>query len=69
MNGASVIWTATQTAGRGEISTSASSLPMKLVGPDVVVHARRPEAWARLVHRDTALLDFLRRGGRTGRAP
>ncbi len=56
----------TQTAGRGEISTSASSLPRKLLGPDVVVHARRPEAWARLTDRDAALLDFLRRGGRTG---
>ncbi len=55
----------TQTAGRGEIATSASSLPRKLVGQETIVHARRPEAWSKLSEEDAALLDFLRRAGRT----
>lgn len=55
----------TQSASRGELATSASSVPRKLVGPDAVVHTRRPEAWSRLSETEAALLDFLRRGGRT----
>lgn len=55
----------TQTARRGEVSTSALSLPRKLIGSETVVHTRRPEAWARLSEVDAALLDFLRRGGKT----
>jgi len=55
----------TQTARRGEVSTSALSLPRKLVGSDTVIHTRRPEAWSGLCETDAALLDFLRRGGRT----
>ena len=55
----------TQTAGRRELSTSALSLPRKLVGSDTVIHTRRPEAWAGLSESDAALLDFLRRAGRT----
>jgi hypothetical protein len=55
----------TQTASRSEISTSALSLPRKLVGSDTVIHTRRPEAWAALSQSDAALLDFLRRAGRT----
>jgi hypothetical protein len=55
----------TQTARRSEVSTSALSLPRKLVGSDTVIHTRRPEAWARLSESDAALLDFLRRAGRT----
>lgn len=55
----------TQTARRSEVSTSALSLPRKLIGKDTVVHARRPEAWTGLPERDAALLDFLRLGGRT----
>lgn len=54
----------TQTAGRGEVATSASSLPRKLVGQETIVHARRPEAWSKLSEPDAALLDFLRRAGR-----
>ena len=30
-----------------------------------MIHTRRPEAWASLSDTDAALLDFLRRGGRT----
>jgi hypothetical protein len=55
----------TQTAGTSEIATSASSLPRKLVGAETVIHTRRPEAWAGLSETEAALLDFLRRGGRT----
>jgi len=55
----------TQAAGRGELATSASSVPRKLIGPDAVVHTRRPEAWSRLSEPDAAMLDFLRRSGRT----
>ena len=55
----------TQMAGRGEVATSALSLPRKLIGTDTVVHTRRPEAWASLSDQDAALLDFLRRAGST----
>jgi hypothetical protein len=55
----------TQTGRRREISTSSLSLPRKLVGSDTVIHTRRPQAWASLSQEDAALLDFLRRGGRT----
>jgi hypothetical protein len=55
----------TQTAKKNEVATSALSLPRKLVGSDTMIHTRRPEAWARLSERDAALLDFLRRAGRT----
>jgi hypothetical protein len=55
----------TQTAKRGEIATSALSLPRKLVGSETVIHTRRPQAWANLSEADAAMLDFLRRGGQT----
>lgn len=55
----------TQAAGRGEVATSGFSLPRKLLGKDTVVHTRRPEAWTGLSEADAALLDFLRRGGKT----
>jgi hypothetical protein len=53
----------TQAAGRREIATTAHSLPRKLIGSDVVIHTRRPAAWADLSESDAAMLDFLRRGG------
>src|SRR6267142_2003763 len=62
---ANLLGFSTQTAGRRELSTSALSLPRKLVGSDTVIHTRRPEAWAGLSESDAALLDFLRRAGRT----
>lgn len=62
---ASLLGFTTQTAGRPELATSAQSLPRKLVGSETVVHARRPEAWSNLSEADAALLDFLRRAGRT----
>lgn len=55
----------TQAAGRSEVATSALSLPRKLIGSGTLVHTRRPEAWATLSDMEAALLDFLRRGGRT----
>ncbi len=55
----------TQSAGRGEVATRGFRLPRKLLGSDTVVHTRRPEAWKTLSDTDAALLDFLRREGRT----
>lgn len=55
----------TQTAGRGEVATSGFRLPRKLLGQDTLVHTRRPEAWVGLSEADAALLDFLRRRGKT----
>jgi len=55
----------TQTSRRGEVATSAGSLPRKLIGADTVIHTRRPAAWAELSQTDAALLDFLRQGGKT----
>jgi hypothetical protein len=55
----------TQTAKRGEVCTSALSLPRKLIGNDTIVHTRRPAAWEGLSETDAALLDFLRQGGKT----
>jgi hypothetical protein len=55
----------TQTAARNEVATSALSLPRKLVGADTIIHTRRPEAWAHLSETDAALLDFLRRRGKS----
>lgn len=54
-----------QSAGRVEVATSGFRLPRKLLGRDTVVHTRRPEAWAGLPEDEAALLDFMRRGGRT----
>src|SRR5712664_4211264 len=62
---ANLLGSTTQTASRSEVSTSALSLPRKLVGSDTVIHTRRPEAWAGLSESDAVLLDFLRRAGRT----
>ena len=60
----------TQNAARSEVATSALSLPRKLVGADTVIHGRRPDAWSGLSETDAAILDFLRRSGKTsGLAP
>ncbi len=56
----------TQNPQNREIATTAASLPRKLVGEETVVHTRRPAAWQGLSEVDAALLDFLRRGGKTG---
>ncbi len=62
---ANLLGYSTQSSARGELSTSASSLPRKLVGDDTVVHTRRPAAWSELSMTDAAMLEFLRQGGRT----
>lgn len=59
----------TQTPARRELATSAGSLPRKLIGPDAVIHTRRPAAWAELLPEDAALLDFLRRAGKASELP
>src|SRR5579872_4887186 len=65
MAAANLLGFTTQMTGRGEVATSGFRLPRKLLGPDTVVHTRRPDAWAGLSDEEAALLDFLRRGGRT----
>ena len=63
---ANLLGFSTQTARQGEVSTSALSLPRKLIGSDTLIHTRRPPAWIGLSQEDAALLDFLRRKGLTG---
>jgi hypothetical protein len=53
----------TQNPKSAELATSSRSLPRKLIGSDVIIHTRRPEAWANLSEMDAALLDFLRQRG------
>lgn len=65
ISAANLLGFTTQTASRAEVATSAGSLPRKLLGADTVIHTRRPEAWASLSVDDAALLDFLRRAGKT----
>ena len=55
----------TQTSARAEVATSGFTLPRKLLGSDTIIHTRRPDAWTGLRETDAALLDFLRRAGRT----
>jgi hypothetical protein len=62
---ANILGFTTQSAGRAEVATSGFKLPRKLLGRDTVVHTRRPEAWALLSETEAALLDFMRRGGKT----
>ena len=54
----------TQAPSRAEISTLSGSLPKKLIGSEVIVHTRRPNAWKWLSGDEAALLEFMRRGGR-----
>lgn len=64
MAAANLLGFSTQAPSRGELATTASSVPHKLVGKDTIVHTRRPSAWEGLADLDAALLDFLREGGR-----
>jgi hypothetical protein len=54
----------TQVARQTEVATLSGSLPRKLIGADIKIHTRRPEAWKSLTDEEAAMLDFLRRGGR-----
>lgn len=60
---ANLLGFSTQTGSRREVSTTAGSLPRKLVGQDTVIRTRRPAAWSTLSPEDAALLEFLRCGG------
>ena len=53
----------TQNSARVELSTTAQSLPRKLLGEHTIVHARRPKAWESLNQEDAAILEFLRSRG------
>jgi len=55
----------TQSPKRTELATNAFNLPRKLIGPDAIIHTRRPEAWTHLSETEAALLEFLRAGGKT----
>jgi hypothetical protein len=62
---ANLLGFSTQTPRRSELATSSLSLPKKLIGAETRVHVRRPVAWKSLSETEAALLDFLRRGGKT----
>jgi hypothetical protein len=62
---ANLLGFSTQTPRRSEVATSSLSLPRKLIGAETHVHVRRPEAWKSLSETEAALLDFLRKGGKT----
>ncbi|MGH7442464.1 MAG: DUF6088 family protein, partial [bacterium] len=64
LSAANLLGFSTQNAKEGELATSATSLPRKLVGQGTVIHTRRPAAWARLSEPDAAFLDFLRGSGK-----
>lgn len=53
----------TQNAPHGEFATSASSLPLKLLGERAKLHTRRPSNWHQLNATEAALLDTLRNRG------
>ncbi len=55
----------TQSPALVELSTSANSLPRKLIGAQTVVRTRRPSAWIALTVKDAACLEFLRDAGAT----
>jgi hypothetical protein len=59
----------TQASARSEVATNRLSLPRRPIGHDTVVHTRRPATWSGLSENEAALLDFLRRGGRTSELP
>jgi len=66
---ANLLGLSTQNPGRAEVATNRLSLPRKLIGGNVTIHTRRPEAWRKLSEVDAALLDFLRRRGETSELP
>ncbi len=55
----------TQNAAKIEVATNKLSLPRLIVGKETIVHTRRPESWKELSYKDTAILDFLRQGGKS----
>ena len=65
ISAANLLGFTTQNPGRTEIATTSQSLPLKLLGPHVRVHPKRPPAWNSLSETEAAVLDFLRQRGRT----
>ncbi|HEY6328722.1 MAG TPA: DUF6088 family protein [Blastocatellia bacterium] len=65
LSAANLLGFTTQISNRREVATDSLSLPRKLLGEETVIHTRRPESWSKLSAVDAALLDFLRRGGKT----
>jgi hypothetical protein len=63
LSAASLLGFTTQVARRPEVSTSAPSLPRKLIGNETVIHTLRPPAWSELSLEEAALLEFLRDRG------
>ena len=61
---ANLLGLSSQSSGRGELATSAGSLPRKLVGADTIVHVRRPAGWRDLSQIEAAILDVLRRSAK-----
>ena len=64
---ANLLGLSTQSASRGNCSDQcAQSSAQACWQRNVIIHTRRPESWGEsLSDEDAALLDFLRRGGRT----
>jgi len=62
---AGVLGLTTQNSSRQEVSTSALSLPRKLLGEDTIVYRSRPAAWRRLKPGDAAMLETLRKRAST----
>ncbi|WP_158786833.1 DUF6088 family protein [Granulicella sp. L46] len=62
---ANLLGFSTQIPKRSEVATNSLSLPKKLIGTETKVHSRRPEAWKNLSQQDAALLDFLRKRGKS----
>lgn len=50
----------TQNSSKGEVSTSALSLPRKLIGENTIIHRARPAAWKCLKPEEAAMLELLR---------
>ena len=65
MSAANLLGFTTQNPGRGEVATTAASVPRTVIGQETTVYTRRPEAWKSLSVVDAALLDFLRQRGMT----
>lgn len=66
---ANLLGLSTQVASQNEVSTTALSLPRKLLGKTTVVHRMRPAAWRKLTSEKTAILEFLRSRGLTSELP
>ena len=62
---ANLLGLSTQVAIKNEVSTTALSLPRKLLGQSTLVHRMRPATWTKLNRQNTALLELLRSRGLT----